>query len=477
MPIFCPASSNIVPGGAANVAVNIATLGAKCTIIGLIGRDQEGKALSASLSKYSNIQSCLVETKSVTTCKTRFISSAQHIMRLDRDTSHDIPFEIESAIADEIDKNISTHDALVISDYAKGVLTTRILNHAISRAKKEKIPIVVDPKNQNLGVYAGATLVTPNSLEAEVYTGVKITDDNAAEQSASIMQSKHALDNVLITRGIEGMTLLASNAQPIHIRPLSVQVFDVVGAGDTVISTLACMLASGFTLEQSAIVSNISASLAVSKPDTSTVSIDEIINSMNRGTQDSTSEPPSSIVDRLDDFIEYIDKQKAQGKVIGFTNGVFDILHTGHIQLINYAKDYCDLLIVGINSDSSVKLLNKGSERPLNSETDRAQLLISLAKVDYALIFKEATPIEIIKLIKPDVLIKGSDYDMTTVVGADLVMSYGGKVLLAPLEEHKSTTGLVQKYLIQNQVLLRSDQQLPSSLTIATILAYISNTY
>jgi D-beta-D-heptose 7-phosphate kinase/D-beta-D-heptose 1-phosphate adenosyltransferase len=445
VPVFRPGSVTHIPGGAANVARNVTSLGGCCTLVGMVGRDEPSRILAELLEKDRLLQPKLVVGEQrLTTHKVRFTASGQHLMRLDSETCHPIDESEITALLTLLEPLIVSHDVLVLSDYAKGLLYPRILKPIITMAQNFHKPVVVDPKSHDFSRYAGATLLTPNSTEAERATGLPIRSDADAERAGRNLLEKAEVAAVLITRGPHGMSLIPADSDPLHLTSVALDVFDVVGAGDTVIATLACALAGGASQAEAAATANVAAGLVVAKPDTATVSPEELIDRLSylaAGRPRHGDPLPLS----ASDLAAYAAARRAEGKRIGFTNGVFDLVHPGHVSLLRFARANCDVLIVGINSDASVRRLGKGAERPINSELDRAAVLGAFGMVDATVIFDDDTPMSLIELIRPDVLIKGADYTIESVVGSAFVLGYGGDVLLAPLEAGKSSTRIIQK--------------------------------
>ena len=303
-------------------------------------------------------------------------------------------------------------------------------------------PVVVDPKSTDVSWYSGCTLLTPNQIEAERSSGISIRTDLDAEKAGQYLISQGNFDSVLITRGSKGMSLISSTSPPLHLPSDAIDVFDVVGAGDTVIASFSCALAAGASFVDAACISNIAAGIVVAKPDTSTVTTHELTTRLSfLAAGRSYKADPLALSDS--DISTYVSQQRALGKRIGFTNGVFDLVHPGHVSLLRFASENCDCLIIGINSDSSVKRLGKGDDRPINSQCDRLSVVEAFEMVDATIIFDSDTPLELIKEIRPDVLIKGGDYTIETVVGSSIVLEYGGSVLLAPMVHGKSSTGII----------------------------------
>ncbi|MDE1994268.1 MAG: D-glycero-beta-D-manno-heptose-7-phosphate kinase [Rhizobiaceae bacterium] len=443
VPIFSSGQGQVFPGGAGNVARNIFSLGAKVTLIGVVGEDESGRELAASLAATS-ISAILLPCKDrPTTEKTRFVSHGQHVFRVDRETTAPISEETVVEIISQVEGLIGEHDAVVLSDYAKGVLTTDLVASIIKLAGMAGKSVIVDPKSSDFGKYAGAALITPNAAEMQAASGIDPATDDDAVNAGQLALSRAEVGAVLITRGPKGMTLVTPEADAIHINSTVRDVYDVVGAGDTVVATVATALGAGVGLEDAVRIANTAAGIAVGKRGTAVVSPDELLMEL-RHQQQGWERRGQPIMLTLEDAVRYTAARKAEGKKVGFTNGVFDILHPGHISMLQFSSDACDCLIVGLNTDASVKRL-KGPERPINTENDRAIVLGALGMVDVVVLFGADTPIDLIRAIKPDVLIKGADYTLDNVVGADVVLANGGTVLLAELVPGVSSTNTIAK--------------------------------
>jgi D-beta-D-heptose 7-phosphate kinase/D-beta-D-heptose 1-phosphate adenosyltransferase len=443
-PVFNYRAEETFPGGAANVARNISALGGACTLIGVVGFDEAAATLATSIARNSDVRPVMVPANDrPTTVKTRFVVRGQHMLRVDQEVAKPITPECEKDCLAAITEHLPAHDVLILSDYAKGLLTENLVRDAIAVARKLGKPVIVDPKTHNLAKYAHATIITPNARETEEACGIYPDTDEKAEQAGRLCLEASGADAMLITRSEQGMTLVPRDGPAVHIATLASEVFDVVGAGDTVIATLAAAMACGMTMHEAAHLANTAAGIVVGKRGTATASPDELVLALeNQGEGGHRKGTPIMLTP--EEAERYARIRRMEGKVVGFTNGCFDILHPGHISLMKFSRDNCDCLIVGLNSDASVRRL-KGPTRPINSETDRAIVLSALGTVDAVVIFGEDTPIELIKAIKPDVLIKGADYSIETVVGADVVMNNGGKVLLAQLVPGKSSSGTIAK--------------------------------
>lgn len=444
VPVFLPATEVNTLGGAANVAKNIASLGGVCTIVGIVGNDQAGYEIDQLLKDNTRIDARLLQSNRITSHKIRFTAAGQHLLRVDHESKEHISEEEVNRIFSTLESLLPNHNLLIISDYAKGLLTPALLEKVIALAKQLEKPVIVDPKSRNLSRYAGSSLVTPNLIEAELASGISIKSNADAEKAGQYLIQQGNLSSILITRGADGMSLISVDFPPLHLPSDAIEVFDVVGAGDTVIATLSCALAVDASFVDAARISNVSAGLVVAKPDTSTVSASELTSRLSiLSTGRTHKRAPKALT--IADLSVYVAEQRALGKCIGFTNGVFDLVHPGHVSLLRFARDNCDCLIIGINSDASVRRLGKGTDRPINSQSDRLSVVAAFEMVDATIIFDDDTPLDLIKQIRPDVLIKGGDYTVENVVGSPLVLSYGGLVLLAPMVDGKSSTGMIKR--------------------------------
>lgn len=442
VPVFCTGKSEQFPGGAANVARNIAALGGRCTLVGVVGDDARGRSLAESFSGTAITPLLTVVTDRPTTGKLRYVAQGQHVLRVDDEETKPIAPAVAAELGAVVAREIGQHDVLVLSDYAKGVLTDAVLQTAIAAARAKGIPVVVDPKSPNLARYGGATVITPNAREIEAATGIDVLqDDAAAAAGAARALEMAACDAVLITRSEKGMTLLQRGGGAVQIASNAREVFDVAGAGDTVVATLALALGDGAGLEAAARVANVAAGLAVGKRGTAAISQSDLIAVLSRPGQ--SGDGAAKILDR-DAIARRVRTWKRDGLKVGFTNGCFDLLHVGHLRILEYAKAHCDRLVVAVNDDASVRRL-KGSSRPINDEIDRAEILAALGVVDAVHVFGEDTPQELIALLTPDVLVKGADYRLEDIVGADVVLAAGGQVLRFELIPEKSSTGIIKK--------------------------------
>ncbi|WP_421740031.1 D-glycero-beta-D-manno-heptose-7-phosphate kinase [Caulobacter sp.] len=437
VPVIAVERETAMLGGAGNVARNVAALGGKAVLIGLIGDDEAGRALAAMIAEEAGIEARLVtDTARRTTEKVRYISGSHQMLRVDREDRG--PAEATTLLA-AFNQRLAAADVVVLSDYAKGVLTPQVVREAIDAARAAGKPVIVDPKSRDFARYDGATLIKPNRKEAAEATGITDASDEASEEAgAAILAMAPTLRAALVTRGGAGMTLSVRGEPAVHIPASAVEVFDVSGAGDTVAATLALAVAAGAPLALAARLANLAAGLVVAKLGTDVVTAHELT-----ALAHSDAGAPGEIkIADLDQARAIVAGWRARGLKVGFTNGCFDLLHPGHVSLLDQSKAACDRLIVGLNTDASVSKL-KGPTRPVQKEAGRATVLASLSSVDLVVLFDEDTPLTLIEAFRPDVLVKGADYTVETVVGSDVVLGYGGRVLLADLKAGQSTTALI----------------------------------
>lgn len=444
VPVLSIGKTQVFPGGAANVARNIASLGGRSTLIGVVGADAVAAELERALSPFDGLASALVVApERATTEKVRFVSQGQHLLRADQEDSHPISPELEERVLAAVASQIDSHHVLVLSDYAKGVLTARVVSGAIALAKARHIPVIVDPKSPEMARYNGATVVTPNAKEVQAATGIDPTEDDADAVLAGGRILEHAgIESVLVTRAHRGMSLISRTAEPVHLPASAREVFDVVGAGDTVIATLALAVGAGDTLANAAEVANLAAGIVVGKRGTATVSQSELLQERARIDSGHLAGLREKILS-MPQALQRVAAWRRDGQSIGFTNGCFDLLHVGHLALLGYARDHCGCLVVGLNSDASSRRL-KGPTRPINCELDRAMVLAALSTVDAVVLFDEDTPIEMMAALAPDVLFKGADYALDQIVGAEGVLARGGRVLTCEMVPGKGTSAVLE---------------------------------
>jgi D-beta-D-heptose 7-phosphate kinase/D-beta-D-heptose 1-phosphate adenosyltransferase len=443
-PVIAARRSETNIGGAGNVARNIASLGATCIFVGLIGEDAAGADLKAALARETRIESVLVADSSrPTTRKVRFVSEhfLTHMLRADWEMTHPAGGEIEQKLIDTILPLIPRADIVLLSDYAKGVLTARVIRNVIDAARKLRKAVIVDPKSANFAIYRGASLLTPNRKEFSEATRSRADSNESIAAAAEDAMRLADCEAILVTQSERGMTLVPREGEVVHVPAYPVKVRDVSGAGDTVVAVLSVARAAGAGWEDALRLANAAAAVAVSKKGTASVTAAElrrqILPHASLAAEEKIAASGSELEARL---IEW----RKQDLRIGFTNGCFDILHPGHVKVLTAARGACDRLIVGLNSDASVKRL-KGETRPVQTERARAEVLAALEAVDLVAIFEEDTPLKLIEEIKPSVLVKGGDYTREQVVGHDIVEAHGGEVVLVEVLAGFSTTSLVDR--------------------------------
>lgn len=435
IPIVNIDDENTVLGGAGNVVNNLVALGAHTDILSVIGDCDIANELGTLLSNINVSTNHLVKEKGrLSSKKSRIIASHQQVIRYDRESDYDISEKSQQTLFDQYKKILKQYDIVLLSDYGKGVLTDSLTRDLIQEANNLGIKVLVDPKGINYFKYSGAYLLTPNKKEASLATNIDIIDDSSLLRAITQLKEKCSLNVSLITLSENGVAIYDND---LRVHPtMAREVYDVTGAGDTVLATLGYALSSNYDIDQAVEFANLAAGVVVGKIGSATASIDEINDYKSSLHQSSSEEHIKTLIE-----IEVLStKLKDKGKKIVFTNGCFDILHAGHVRYLETAKSFGDILMVGVNSDKSVRTL-KGETRPINSEQDRALLIASLEAVDYVIIFNEDTPYELINAIKPHTLVKGGDYAGQKVVGQDLV----SELRLVNFIEGKSTTRTIEK--------------------------------
>jgi len=434
---------NMVPGGAANVANNLAAMGCETVVCGAVGSDDKGNRLIALMKKLNiDCSGVLRFSKRPTTNKTRIIAHSQQILRIDKEDRSPISEETETRLIDFINDAIPKADGVICSDYQKGILTERVLKAIIHRAKKYKRRVILDPKGVNFSKYSGVHCITPNEKEFERACPIKIHTEEELERAVQYFFGLIQPEAILVTRGKDGMSLFEEGGRKsTKIETDAKEVYDVTGAGDTTIAVFGMALFSGFDYPSAARLATMAAGIVVGKVGTSVVTREELNLFLLEGRLVSFRN-----ILRRSELRQVVCQARSLGKKIVFTNGCFDVLHGGHIDFLRQAKALGDYLIVAINSDASVKAL-KGNGRPLKTQSERANILSALKYVDAITIFSETTPRDLIGELRPDVLVKGSDYRIEEVVGRDTVEAYGGRVALIPVVEGLSTTGFVKKII------------------------------
>ena len=444
VPVLRHSRSSAMPGGAANVARNLASMGLEPVLIGGFGEDDAGAELVSLLEQETAISVRAAPlTGRPTTVKCRFVSGGHQLLRVDTEVVSPIGEATEKAILEIIDCEVAGTSAILLSDYAKGLLTRTLLAAVNSIAGTLGLPVIADPKGRNFSQYGRVAVLKPNAAELAAATGMPVGTDD--ETSLALRRAMEILpaEAIIVTRAARGMSFMARGHSPQHIAGRAREVFDVSGAGDTSLAAIAAAIVGGGGLEEAVSLAIAASGLAVGKAGTATVSATEIKASLS----DAGPVGRAGVLP-LEAMIGQVERWRAMGLRIGFTNGCFDILHPGHVQLIEQARSQCDRLIVAINSDASVKRL-KGPERPINPEQARADVLAALGAVDGVTLFDADTPLSVIEALKPDILVKGGDYTRDTIVGADLVESRGGKVIIVPLVPGQSTTAIISRSMAE----------------------------
>jgi D-beta-D-heptose 7-phosphate kinase/D-beta-D-heptose 1-phosphate adenosyltransferase len=425
-------------GGAGNVVNNAVSLGAKVAVAGVIGAGRNGQLLLTRFNELGvDTAGIIQEVDRRTTKKTRIIAANQHVLRIDRETNQDVSEPTLEKMIHYIEDKMSDIDVVLISDYGKGLITKNLISRVTASAKKHKKIIIVDPKGLDFSKYSGVSLLTPNKKEASLASGVDINNELSFEIAANKILETINLDNLLITCGKDGMVLFGKNKEPYWVKAEARQVFDVSGAGDTVLAVFGLAVASGASIHNSVTVANTAAGIVVGKVGTATVSKHELASAL----KSDENRLPVKYKD-LTELPALVEDLKKKGKRLVLTNGCFDLLHAGHIMLFSRSKQMGDILIVAIDDDESVKIL-KGSGRPVLNAKERVKILSALDAVDYVVVFSSQQLINLIETIQPDVLTKGSNYTTTQVFGREHVEALGGKVELIPVTEDISSTRII----------------------------------
>lgn len=422
-------------GGAGNVVHNLSALGANIDVMSVVGDDKNAQELRTLLQALSLKNTYLyTQTGRHTSKKSRIIASQQQVVRYDKESTEDIPPDIQEKMLDTLAHTINTYDSILLSDYGKGVLTTTFTENIIALANKADVKVLVDPKGTDYSKYRGAYLLTPNKKEAMVASGISINDTKSLQQAISMLHKTCQLCVSLITLSEDGIAIYDDT---LRVFPtVAREVYDVTGAGDTVLASLGFSLSVGYDIDNAVKFANLAAGVVVGKIGSATATLNEIIeyeSILNKSTSDSH-------IKTLDEVTLLSKELKKRGKRIVFTNGCFDILHIGHVKYLEEAKSYGDVLIVGLNSDESVRRL-KGDSRPVNTEDDRAYILASLEAVDYVVKFNDDTPYTLIKAVQPHILVKGGDYEGKEVIGQDIA----DELRLVQFIDGKSTTKTIEK--------------------------------
>jgi D-beta-D-heptose 7-phosphate kinase/D-beta-D-heptose 1-phosphate adenosyltransferase len=443
VPVLLQEAERAVLGGAANVCANLAALGAEVVVIGVIGRDNAGSMLLNLLRGYPRVDAdrLVTDPDRPTTCKIRVMSGAHQMVRIDAESRIEIAAGVEEAIARTIQDSLPRTDVVVLSDYAKGLCNDRIIRTVIGSAAQSGKASIIDPKRRDFSVYRDATLIKPNRRELTEATSLPCETDQQAERAALAAIDRTG-SAILLTRSEHGMSYVERNRKPLHLKTAAQDVFDVSGAGDTVLALAALGTAARLPAGELMRLANAAAGIVVSKVGTAVVSareLDEALEAESHG-----SDPNKGASLSLDEAVRRREEWRKRGLRVGLTNGCYDLLHPGHVSLLKSAAAECDRLIVAINSDASVRRL-KGPTRPVQDERSRAYVVGALSAVDMVVLFDEDTPAETIAALKPDLLVKGADWAIEEVVGADIVRAANGRVLLVPLVSGQSTTSLIRR--------------------------------
>lgn len=440
VPVLRQTRAASMPGGAANVARNLASLGLQAIIIGAVGTDEAGIELNELLEHSLGISARLVPLKGrPTTLKTRLVAGGQQLLRLDAEENGAPDAASERTVIAIIEDTMPSVAAVLLSDYAKGLLTGAIIEAVHTAAARHDVPVIADPKGNDFVRYGAVDILKPNAGELGLALGMQTDTTKNVEQALAAAQGALPAKAIVVTRAAQGMSYITASGAHGHVTGKAREVFDVSGAGDTSLAALAAAIVAGASLDEAVNLAILASGIAVGKSGTATVSVSELLEALDMPQWTQKAGTLS-----MDAMVGQIERWREGGLRIGFTNGVFDILHPGHVRVLEESRSRCDRLIVGLNSDASVRRL-KGDDRPVNTEHSRAQVLCGLSAVDGVVIFEEDTPLNLIAALKPDVLIKGGDYTRETIVGADLVEARGGEVIVVPLVPGQSTTAILSR--------------------------------
>lgn len=441
IPVFSIRQEGTMLGGAGNVARNLVALGAQTSFVSVIGNDKVGHEIASMVGKEKQITPyMLTEAGRISTTKTRYVAGMHQVLRADREVLLPISQTTAQMLIDTVREEMKHNSAVILSDYGKGVFTRETLAAIIDAAKAHGIPVIVDPKSRDFSMYRGATCVSPNLNELANAATCELRSEEDIINAAQTLIGAHDIASILVTRSRDGMMLITASGEVYNIAARAQEVFDVSGAGDTAIATLTLGIAMGLGAPQAAQLANLAAGVVVGRLGTAVATAQDLKTALM------ASEKTSGLykIMPLAAAQSQAEQWKREGKIVGFTNGCFDLMHSGHLSLLHETKSHCDKLIIGLNSDDSVRRL-KGPTRPVNGEVERALMLAALSVVDMVVIFEEDTPRTLIEALKPGVLVKGADYQRHQVVGHDIVDRYGGKVILVPIKEGYSTTNIIRK--------------------------------
>lgn len=440
VPIMRRTREAAMPGGAGNVGRNLSTLGLRTALIGVVGDDPEGRQLAELLGHIDGVEADLIVMRGrPTTLKTRFVAGGQQLLRVDAEDLRAIDLTTEADIVMSLEDAAKDASLIILSDYAKGAITENVIAAAIAAGRAHGIPVIADPKGLDFARYGDVDLLKPNAMELGQAIGLTVeTDRDAGEALAKAMEMLPA-GAIVVTRAAKGMSFMQRDGTVMHRSGEAREVYDVSGAGDTSIAALALGLAAGGSLAEAVELAIAASGIAVGKSGTATVSANELNTALQMGLRNGgVSHVP------LETLVDQVEVWRDTNLTVGFTNGCFDILHPGHLRVLEEAKARCGRLVVGLNSDASVRRL-KGANRPVNDESSRARVLSGLSAVDAVVVFDEDTPEALIKALQPDLLVKGGDYSIETIVGADVVLARGGTVHIVPLVDGQSTTAAIER--------------------------------
>jgi len=437
------ANEEVRLGGAGGVVNDLYALGAEVAYCSIIGDDGRGRMFREHLAGLGlSDEHLLSDPDRPTTVKTRFIARSQQVLRVDHEMTEPFTDALCARLLKGIERALPQQDIVVVEDYNKGLLANGVMEEVVRAAGQHGKKVLLDPaKLTDWSRYRGVSAATPNRNEARLATGIEIGDDDSASRAAQALIDDCGLEAAIVTLDRDGVALLERGSRLVRYPAAARDVYDVTGAGDMVISLLALVVGSGHSWQSAVQLANIASGIEVGKVGVVPIARDEIIDALRHSVAFTSDK-----VKPLDELLNALQQLRSKGRKIVFTNGCFDIFHSGHRQLFHVARSHGDVLVVGVNSDASVHRL-KGPRRPIVPQSERGQVLSALAAIDFVVFFDEATPERLIRAIKPDVIVKGSDYSEDQVVCGDFVKSYGGKVVLAPIVEGISTTDIVEKIL------------------------------
>ncbi len=441
IPILKVRDASAMLGGVGNVARNIAAMGGEARVLSVCGDDEAGRILAGLGEGQDRLAlDLLTDPDRPTTVKTRYVAAGQQLLRTDEETERPVGDGLARALGERLRQALGESDALVVSDYAKGVLADAVLGDAIARARDAGLPVIVDPKRAALSAYAGASVIKPNLKELAVATGLAVDDDDAVEAAARAALADAGVEAILVSRSARGVSLVPREGPVHHFPSVAREVYDVSGAGDTVIAALALCLAAGAALPEAARLASVAGGIAVEKLGTAAVGSADIADALRLlagAPHEAKRVDRGTAADRTR-------RWRQEGKTVALANGCFDLLHRGHLSMLRQARDRADRLVVALNTDASVRRL-KGADRPLQDEDTRAAVLAALEMVDLVVLFAEDTPVDLINALRPHLLVKGDQYDPDSIPGVREIRSWGGSLFLAQVEEGYSTTGTVAR--------------------------------